>query len=162
MESQKSSGEASILAVEASYRIRLPQPLCRRVGWIAGEQPLVAWLLLADSGRCRLLSSTEVASDLDLRSLKARIADELSARTTGILEFQSEASVALTLRLAEIQVIRHETSGWRLTLPRAMAAIMQVRPNQSEVAAIFVQDHIEFWTIEKLRSAVNAPLIEIA
>jgi hypothetical protein len=161
MESQKGSGEANILAVEASYRIRLPQPLCRRVGWITGEQPLAAWLLLADSGRCRLLSSTEVGSDPDLQSLKARIAEELSARNTGILEFQSEVSVALTLRLAEIQVTRHETSGWRLTLPRTMAAILQVRPNQSEVAAIFVQDHIELWTIEKLKAAVNAPMIEI-
>jgi hypothetical protein len=161
MEDQKGAGEASILAVEASYRIRFPQPLCRRVGWIVGEQVLAAWLLLADSGRCRLLSSTEVVSDPDLHSLKARIAGELNARSIGILEFQNEVSVALTLRLVEIQITRHETSGWRFTLPRTVAAIMQVRPNQSEVAAIFVQDHIEFWTIEKLKAAVDVPIMEI-
>jgi hypothetical protein len=161
MEAQKGTGEASILAVEASYRIRIPQPLCKRIDWIVGEQPLAAWLVLADSRRCRLLSSIEVASGSDLQPLKARIADELSARNTGILEFQNEISVALTLRLVEIQLTRHETSGWRFTLPRTIATIMQVRPSQSEVAAIFVQDHIEIWTIEKLRSAVDVPLTEI-
>jgi hypothetical protein len=161
MEDQKDTGEASILAVEASYRIRLPQPLCRRVGWIVGEQALAGWLLLADSGRCRLLSSTEAASDPDLRSLRARIAGELNARSIGILEFQNEVSVALTLRLAEIQLTPHETSGWRFTLPRTVAAIMQVRPKQSEVAAIFVQNHIELWTIEKLKTAVDSPMMDL-
>jgi hypothetical protein len=48
-----------------------------------------------------------------------------------------------------------------LTLPKAIAAIMQIRPGESELAVWFLHGHIELWTIETLRSAVTTPLTEI-
>ncbi len=161
MEVTQANSEASILAVEASYRIRLPQPLCKRLSWIVGDQPLTAWLLLGSPGRCRLVSAAEVDSDPALQSLKARIAEELDARSTSALEFQGEVSAALIVRLLQVQLTRHETSGWRLTLPRPIAAIMQLHPSESSLAAFFLQDHIELWTMETLRSSVSTPLTEI-
>jgi hypothetical protein len=161
MEVTQTSSEVNILTVEASYRIRLPQPLCKRLGWIVGDQPIGAWLLLGSPGRCRLVSAAEVDSDPALESLKARIAEELDARNANALEFQPEVSVALIVRLVEVQLMRHEASGWRLTLPRPIAAIMRLRPSDSSLAAFFLQGHIEFWTMETLRSSVSTPLTEI-
>src|SRR5271167_4933129 len=129
MEVSQTSSEANILTVEASYRIRIPQPLCKRLSWIVGDQPLTAWLLVGSPGRCRLVSAAEVDSDPGLQSPKARIAEELDARSTSALEFQGEVSVALIVRLVEVQLTHHEKSGWRLTLPRPIAAIMQLRPS---------------------------------
>jgi hypothetical protein len=161
MEEKATSNEASIIAVEASYRIRLPQPLCKLTGWIAGKQPLRAWLLMASSGRCRLFSDTEVSSDPHLQLVRAAIAEVLEAPGASSIEFQSEVSVALTVRLAEVQLTRHETSGWRLTLPRPIAAIMHLRPAESSLAAFFLQGHIELWTIDVLESFATMPLSEI-
>jgi hypothetical protein len=44
---------------------------------------------------------------------------------------------------------------------RPIAAIMQLRPGESSVAALLVQDHIELVTIEILRSSANTPLSDI-
>lgn len=161
MEEQGTSNEASIIAVEASYRIRLPQPLCKLTGWIAGKEPLTAWLLMGRPGRCRLFSETEANGDPHLQPLRAAIAAVLNAPSTSSIEFLSEASVALTVRFAEVELKRHETSGWRLTVPRPIAAIMRLRPEESSVAALFVQEHIELWTIGALESAANTPLADI-
>lgn len=161
LEDNEAKSEANIIAVEKSYRIRFPQPLCKRVGWIVGDQPLAAWLLVGSPGRCRLLSAAEVSRDPDLQSLKAGIAEVLNAPSAGALEFQTEVSAGLTVRLAQVQLTRHETSGWRLTLPRPVAVIMQLRPAESSLAAFFLQDHIELWTMETLRSSVSTPLTEI-
>jgi len=108
-----------------------------------------------------LVSAAEVDSDPALQSLKARIAEELDARGNSALEFEGEVSVALIVRLVEVQLTHHEKSGWRLTLPRPIAAIMQLRPSESSLAAFFLQGHIEFWTMETLRSSVSTPLTEI-
>ena len=62
------------------------------------------------------------------------------------LEFLNAASVVLRLRLLQIQLNRHETAGWRLTLPRPIAAIMQLRPSKSSLIGLIVQDHFELWT----------------
>jgi len=152
--------EFAILRVEESYRIRLAQPLVRRVAWIAGNEPVSAWLLLGSPGRCRLLSASEVGGDPHLQSLKTRIAAEANTRSTNPLDFHDEVSVALAARLMEVQITPPEP-GWRLTLPRPIAAIMQVRPKESDVAGVFVQEHIEVWTMETLRSSVARSLTDI-
>lgn len=46
-------------------------------------------------------------------------------------------------------------------LPRVIAAIMQIRPGESELGALFVQGHIELWTIEEMRSAITPSLTQI-
>ncbi len=156
----QSNLEPSILRVEESYRIRLPQPLVRRVGWIAGNQAIGGWLLVDGPGRCRLFSASEADSDPNLQLLSARVSAEVNATRDNALEFHNEVSLALAFRLLPVQITPPEP-GWRLTLPRLIAAIMQVRPGESEVAALFFQGHIELWTIETLRTAVVPRLTEI-
>jgi|SRR5271170_2492331 len=160
VERPQPDSEFSILRVEESYRIRLPQPLLRRLGWVTGDEPVSGWLLLANPGRCRLLSASEVEEDPDLKSLLARIAVESGLGLKSALEFHDEVSVALTTRLMPVQITPPDP-GWRLTLPRPIAAIMRVRPKESDIAARFIQNHIELWTIEMLRSAVSPSLLDI-
>lgn len=160
---QKTDGselETLILSVDESYRITLPQSFCKRISWIAGDQPHNGWLLLGSPGRCRLLSAAEVDVDPNFQSLRARIATELNAPSPNSLEFQDEASAALALRLISVEITPRKP-GWRLTLPRPIAAIMHIRPRESDIAALFLQGHIEIWTIETLRSSVTTPLIQI-
>jgi hypothetical protein len=130
------------------------------VGWITGDRPVSAWLLLGSPGRCRLLSESEVDADHDLLSLRERITAEISASIATLIEFHDEVSTALALRLLPVQMTPPKP-GWRITLPREIAAIMRVRPGESDLAALFTQNHIELWTIEVLRSAVSPPLTEI-
>jgi len=152
--------EPCILSVDESCRVTLPLSLSKRTGWISGEQSHNGWLLMGNSGRCRLFSAVEVDSDPDLQSLRARISAELGASNRNSLEFQDEVFAALVLRLSPVEV-KPRGPGWRVALPRHIAAIMQIRPNESEVAALFLQGHIELWTIETLRSAVAPPLTRI-
>lgn len=150
--------EFAILRVDRSYRVVLPQSLVQQMGWITGASG--AWLLLGSPGRCRLLSEDAVANSKEFQSLQERIASEASAQASSGLEFQDDSLVALSVRLAKIQ-ISPPGPAWRLTLPKYIAAIMQVRPGESDVAAGLIQGHIEIWTIETLRSSVSTPLIEI-
>ncbi len=157
---QKTDGgepETLILSVDESYRITLPQSFCRQISWINGDQPHDGWLLVGSPGRCRLLSAAEVHSDPNCQALQARISEERSAPGSNSLEFQDEASAALALRLLPVEITPRKP-GWRLTLPRAIAAIMYIRPGESEIAARLVREHIELWTIETLRSSVTMPL----
>ncbi len=108
-----------------------------------------------------MLPSAEVDASPELRALAARIAEQASDRSSSIVEFHDEASVGLTQRLVEIQMTKHTTSGWRFTLPRVVAAIMQLRPEASELAVLLVQGRVELWTLETLRAAVSQPLPDI-
>lgn len=155
-----SSEPPHIARVDKSCRIVLPVALLQRVAWIAGDEPLSGWLLMGDPGRCRLLSPAEVENDTATQSLQARIDAELSTAGDSILEFRDEASIALAVRLVQVRIAPPEP-GRRLTLPRAIAAIMQIRPGESDLALWFVHGHIELWTVETLRSAVTIHLAEI-
>ncbi len=155
-----SSEPLHIAKVDKSYRIVIPVALAQQASWIAGDDALSGWLLMGNPGRCRLLSPAEVENDTALLSLRARINAELRTVMNGLLEFHDEASLALALRLVQVRIAPPEP-GRRLTLPKAIAAIMQIRPGESELALWFVHGHIELWTIELLRSAVTTPLTEI-
>jgi hypothetical protein len=132
----------------------------QRLAWISGDEPQKGWLLVGGPDRCRLLSGAEVNNDPSYRSLQASIEVELAMHNVNSLEFRDEAMAALPLRLLPVEV-NPRGPGWRLTLPKLIAAIMQIRPKESEVALLYVQEHIEIWTIEALRSSVTAPLGEI-
>jgi hypothetical protein len=149
-----------IVKVDKSYRIILPVALSQQVEWIAGADALFGWLLMGNPGRCRLLSPSEVENDTATRSLRARIDAELGTVANSVLEFLDEPSLALSLRLVQVRIAPPEP-GRRLTLPKALAAIMQIRPGESEIALWFLHGHVELWTIEALRSAVTTPLTEI-
>jgi hypothetical protein len=151
--------ECLVVAVDKSYRITLPQPFARRVGWITGDQPVEGWVLMGSPGRSRLLSSGEVTSDPDVQALQEKIA-EIPVQNLSLLEFQDEDLAVLPLRLLQVQ-IRRRGQGWRLALPTPIAAIMQIRPAKRGIAALFLQGHIEFWAMERLRTAGSKPLTEI-
>jgi hypothetical protein len=152
--------DCTILRVDKDYRIFLPQVLLRRIGWLTEAQSRQAWLLVGSPGRCRLLSAAEVESDPNLRSLRASIDTELNAASVNVLEFRDEGLVTLALRLLSVE-ISPPGPGWRLTLPKPLAAIMQIHPKQSDVALLLFGEHIEIWTMETLRSSVATPLLEI-
>jgi hypothetical protein len=151
--------ECLILAVDGSYRITLPQPFARRVGWITGDQAVEAWVLVGSPGRSRLLSSAEAVGDPDVQALQEKIA-EVSFPDQNLLEFQDETLAVLPLRLLQVQ-IRRRGQGWRLALPTPIAAIMQIHPAKRGIAALFLEGHIEFWAIETLRAAGSTALTEI-
>ena len=84
----------------------------------------------------------------------------MNLTSTDALEFHDESLVALPLRLLPIQVTPPDP-GWRLTLPRPVAAVMKITPGVSEVAAILLRGHVELWTIELLASAMSTPLADL-
>lgn len=149
-----------IAKVDRSYRIVIPTALSQQVGWITGDDTISGWLVVGTPGRCRLLSSAEVENDATARSLRARIEAEMGTGGSSILEFHDDTSLALAFRLVQVRIAPPEP-GWRLTLPRAIAAIMQIQPGESELALWLPRGHIELWTIQTLRSAVTTPITEI-
>jgi hypothetical protein len=152
--------ELQILKVDRDYRIVLPQSFVQHASWITGDQALTGWLLVGIAGRCRLLSPAELDTDQDLQSLRTRIVADRNTQNSSALEFHEERLVVLPLRLVAVQ-ITPPGPVWRLKLPKPIAVILQIRPGESEVAALFVQDHIELWTIETLRSSMITPLTQI-
>jgi len=152
--------EASILRVDKYYRITLPQSVLHRIGWIRGDQAHSGWLVVGNPGRCRLVSTAEADNDPECRLLRARIDSVVRTPATNSLEFHDEVLVALALRFLPVQ-ITPPGPGWRLSLPKPLAAIMQIRPGESDVAALSFQEHIEIWTIDTLRSSQTTPLAEL-
>jgi hypothetical protein len=106
-----------------------------------------------------LLSSTEFDRDPGCRSLLATVA-EIDQQTGSLIEFRGDPSVTLGLRLQQVE-IAPPGPGWRLTLPKTLAMIMQIRPKEGSVALLLVQEHIEIWTVETLRASMAVPLTEI-
>lgn len=153
--------ESRILKVDRSYRITLPQVFARLAGWIAGENAQTAWLFAASPDRCRLLGPAEADQDEGVQALRARI-DSSLARPESPLELNDTSSVALGLRLLPVEIRpRKPRYDWRLALPEPIAAVMEIRPGESKIAAIFVGGHIELWTIKLLASAMEVPISEI-
>ena len=152
--------ECAIQRVDQDNRVLIPQSALKHVIWIAGSEPLKAWLLVGSPGRCRLLSNAEFEEDAGCQSLKASIEAEETRPAASIMEFRDDALVALGLRLVPVE-IAPPGPGWRLTLPRALTAIMQIRPKESSVAVLLRQAHIEIWTLDTLRASVGVPLVEL-
>jgi hypothetical protein len=152
--------ECTVLKVDQDYRIILPPAQLRRAGWVPGSGPLKGWLLIGGPGRCRLLSSAEFESDPGCLSLRAAIDAEPDRPAESLIEFRDEASVVLGLRLQPVE-ITPPGPGWRLALPKTLAAIMQIRPKESSVALFYLQEHIEIWTLELLRASATTPLAAI-
>jgi hypothetical protein len=154
------NAELHILSVDESYRVTLPKTLCDRANWQTGDQSLNVWLLLGGPGRCRLLSGPEVENQPTVQSLLQRISIEIDTLGANPLEFRNEASAALPLRLVHVEALPRG-SGWRLALPRPIAAIMQIKAKEGELAAMIRQGYIELWTLQALRSAIEPLLTEI-
>jgi hypothetical protein len=152
--------EWAISKVDEDQRILLPTSLVRHAAWIAGSESLNAWLLVGGPGRCRLLSPAEVDDDPRCQFIRTHVEAEAAQQTAAASDFRDEASVAMELRLLPIE-ISPRGPGWRLTIPKVLAAIMQIQPRASSVAVLLPQTHIEIWTMDTLRQAVSVPLSEL-
>jgi hypothetical protein len=150
----------AILKVDQNHRVFLPETDLKGAGWVLGDVPLRGWLLVGGPGRCRLLSSAEFDGDPSCLSLRAAIDAAIGNPVKNAIEFPDEASAALSLRLFAIEVAP-PGPGWRLTLPRPLAAIMQIRPKESSVALLHFQKYLEIWTLEALRASLAVPLAEM-
>jgi hypothetical protein len=149
--------ECAVQKVDKDYRIFLPQALLQRAKWISGDATLKAWMVVGNPGRCRLLSSVEFEGDASCKALRDAI-DAAAGRPIGsLIEFDDEPFAAMGLRLLSIE-ITPPGPGWRMTLPRELAAIMEIRPKESSVAFLFPQQRIELWTLEAVRASLAFPL----
>ena len=106
------------------------------------------------------MSSAEFESDPGCLSRRAAVDAEIDQPVGSAIDFRDDALVALSMRLFQIE-ITPPGPGWRLTLPRALAAIMQIRPKESSVALLLFPKHIEIWTLEALRASVDTPFAEV-
>jgi hypothetical protein len=147
------------LAVDESYRVTIPQQFAKKTGWITGDQAIDAWLLVGSRDRVKLLSQAEVDTDAHVRDLRNRIA-EASLPNESLIEFQEESLAVLPMRILRTE-IRRRGRGRRLTLPMEVAVMMQVQPAGSKIAALFLSNHIEFWTVEAYSAACSKPLTQI-
>lgn len=147
------------LAVDESYRVTIPQRFAKKVGWITGDRAIDAWMLVGSRVRVKLLSQAEVDTDPRIRYLQDRIA-EASLPNESLVEFQEDSLAVLPMRILRTE-IRRRGRGWRLALPTAIAVMMRVQPAESDIAALFLSDHVEFWTIEAYSAACSKPLIQI-
>ena len=86
--------ECAIQRVDQDNRVLIPQSALKHVIWIAGSEPLKAWLLVGSPGRCRLLSNAEFEEDAGCQSLKASIEAEETRPAASIMEFRDDALVA--------------------------------------------------------------------
>lgn len=127
---------------------------------MTGGAALDAWLLIGSADRCRILSSSELESDPELQRLQSNVTDEINASSDSVLAFREAGIAALPLRLVPIEINRYG-SRWRLVIPQIVAVPMRIHPAESDVAALFLDGHIELWTIEILRTAFNHSLSQL-
>lgn len=152
--------EPSIMRVDRDGRVIIPQSICEAVGWISGERPLVAWLLALSFGRKRLLRPTDVEEDPTLRALAAKLSSSSEPPPASPVEFDDEADVMLSARLIETRISLSE-GRWRITLPRVTISTWGLRPQQNEVAVLISRGYVEIWAMERVKSALSAPLTDI-
>lgn len=127
---------------------------------MTGDQALDGWLLVGSADRCRILSTGELSSDPELQKLQSNLADEINTSSDSVLDFREASFAALPFRLVPIEIKRYG-SRWRLVIPQIVAVPMRIRPAQSDVAAFFLDGHIELWTIEMLRAAFDHSLSQL-
>jgi hypothetical protein len=152
--------EPALMSVDRAGRIVIPRAFCEIVGWIAGSSPVKAWLLMGSPGRYRLLSAQEAEGEPDLALIRERIAGRLHSTNGTPLDVEDDASATLSLRFFAVQ-LSPQGPGWRLTLPNVIVKIMEIRLT-GEVAVLMSNGHIEIWAVGTLKSALSAPLNQIA
>jgi hypothetical protein len=127
---------------------------------MTGVHALDGWLLVWSADRCRILSNNELDSDPELQKLQANITNEINTSSDSVLDFRAASLVALPLRLVPLEIKRYGPR-WRFVIPQIVAVAMKIHPTESDVAALFLDGHIELWTIEMLRAAFDHPLSQL-
>jgi hypothetical protein len=127
---------------------------------MTGVHALDGWLLVGSADRCRILSNSELDSDPELQKFQANITNEINTSSDSVLDFRAASHVALPHRLVPIEIKRYGPR-WRFVIPQIVAVAMKIHPTESDVAALFLDGHIELWTIEMLRAAFDHPLAQL-
>lgn len=127
---------------------------------MTGVQTLEGWLLIGSADRCRILSTDEFSSDFELQKLQASITEEINTSSDSVFDFRAASLVALPLRLVPIE-LKPYGPRWRFVIPQIVAVAMKIHATESDVAALFLDEHIELWTIEMLRTAFDRPLSQL-
>jgi hypothetical protein len=152
--------ESTLAKVGKDSRILLSTALLKRAGWAPGDAPMKGWLIVGSPGRCRLVHSSDFESDSSCLSLRNAIDEETAREPGSLIEFRADSLVALAMRLLPIEVTP-PGPGWRLAIPRELGAIMGILPNETSVALLLVDKHIEIWSLETLRSSTETPISEL-
>lgn len=153
--------EPSIKSVGSDGRVIIPQDLCNAVQWIAGSQPIKAWLLLGRFGRHRLLSPQDVASSPDIEELRSKISALESDRARSPLVFNDNENATIGSRLFEVDLRWSVAHGWRLTLPSITINLWRIERGNNNVAFLLSQGYIEIWSMETLQAAFNVSLSDM-
>lgn len=151
--------EYALAKVEKDYRIHIPKALLSNVGW-GPDDGAGACVLLGSSGRCRLLAGGKLQNDPDCQKLQQEIDAASEEPLTSLLDFRDESRTVLPLRLLPVDVAPHGAN-YRMTLPKLLTSIFQVRPGEESVAVLVNQGHIEIWSFEALRTAITPPLQQL-
>jgi hypothetical protein len=139
-------------------RITLPKDLCTQIGWLRGEEPIDAWLLLLSDGRFGLLSKEEAEADSALDRLRA-IA--LSGEATEKAEPSSAVPPEEAALVAKLTPITLKPRGqvWRFSIPSIMEIFAPPNSNLLDLLAIWSNDgYWELWYVEAFKRAALGPL----
>jgi len=151
--------EHAIAKIEKDYRVHVPKGLLSIVGWLP-QHTNEASLLVGHSGRCRILSGTEVLTDPACQRLRDEIASSIEEPLDSVISFREDSITALPLRLLPLDLVPYH-GGFRITLPRLVISIFQASPGQDSVALLVSQGHVELWSLQTLRVALNSQLDQL-
>lgn len=151
-----SSIEFSTQRVDRDNRILLPHAFLKRTGWPIGTDPMRGWILLNGPGRCRLLPAALLGADAGFQQLRSKIAEQ---KDQDAIDFEDDGLATLGLRLLPLELMP-PGPGWRLTLPKVIATLMEIHRKESSVA-LLARKHVEIWTLEALRFAMTTPIADL-
>jgi hypothetical protein len=146
------------VSVEGSKRLVIPRRVSEDISWMEGNESILAWLLVLEGGRYRLLSDEQVRTDALLEPVRSLV-------VAGKVEDPVEPSfvqvadrAALAVRLLSID-IKPSNSSWRFTLPEAIWILKPDDCNANYfVMLLAIEGYWEIWHPEVLRRAASTPL----
>jgi bifunctional DNA-binding transcriptional regulator/antitoxin component of YhaV-PrlF toxin-antitoxin module len=140
-------------------RITIPAAVVRSAGWLRGDVPLQAWLIIGNSGRCRVLPPAQLEND-ELAIRLRTAADATTALAEAATRFEDEAVESLAFRLVPLELFP-PGPGWRFLLPKWLALIMGVESKERSVALLHLHGYIEIWNLELLRASLDKPISDL-
>lgn len=137
-------------------RIRLPAHLADKAG-LSGPVGKKAWLLVMAPGRYRLVTKTP-EEDSDLSRL-IQYWKELG-ETGSALDVIDSSRAAMRARVIAI-VVSPPPPGWRISLPKALLALVPKTEDRSRVLVFPVAGCIEFWFPDTFKRFGSTPFSDL-
>lgn len=136
------------------YHLPIPKEVVDGIPWLANGEEVMAWLLILEVGRSRILSDEEVESDPVLEPIRALILGGRPRPERNVTEGGNAIFQVLVARLAPIKIDRRR----RIAFPRELDVFV---PRDCDVTAfsflLSLEGIWELWYTDVLRTAVNAP-----